>query len=451
VRQGTVYRRCGRCGRTVHDAKARRCPNCDGERITWAYWVDLAPVGAKRQPRSASGFASKREALEAVARLQTDRLDGTYVEPSKVSLGRYLDDWLAGGPARGWKGNTARDYRVAVAHIKSRLADARLQALHLAEVEALYGYLLTEGKPSRRKDDETRGPLSRKSVANVHIALRAALNDAVGQGLLRRNPAIGAFTYSRTRDRVEMLTWSADEIQRFLSFTAQDRDFALYRTALMTGLRRGELLGLRWRDLDLDAVVDDGPRPWLNVRQQWTKDGDSGLRMLGLKTGTKAWRTLDLDPETAAILRQHLNAQDFERRSWGPAYGRACPRCARRIEARCASCNARTIELDLVFARPDGLPQDPDVITGRFERRADECPEARRIRFHDQRHTHATLMLENGESLKYVAERLGDREDTVLETYGHVTGRMRTGAVARLAALIVPPAPAAAPSATTTG
>jgi len=89
-----------------------------------------------------------------------------------------------------------------------------------------------------------------------------------------------------------------------------------------------------------------------------------------------------------------------------------------------------------VFPRPDGLPHDPDVITRRFERRARECPEVQTIRFHDQRHTHATLLLENGESLKYVAERLGDREDTVLETYGHVTPRMRSGAVSRLAALI---------------
>lgn len=382
-----------------------------------------------------------------MARLQTDRLDGTYVEPSKITLGRYLDDWLAGGPTRGWKGNTARDYRVSVAHIKTKLADVRLQALHLAQVEALYGYLLTQGKASRKKDDETRQPLARKSVANVHIALRAALNDAVSQGILRRNPAIGAFTYSRTKDRVEMLTWSADEVLGFLSFTAQDRDFALYRTALMTGERRGELLGLRRRDLDLDAVVDGELRPRLHVRQQWTKDGDAGRRLLGLKTGTKAWRTIDLDAETAVILREHLDAQDFERRSWGPAHGRGCPHCAKRMTGRCRDCGAQAISLDLVFAQSDGMPLDPDVVTARFERRAEDCPEVRRIRFHDQRHTHATLLLENGESLKYVAERLGDREDTVLETYGHVTSRMRTGAVSRLAALLKP-RPKVAPSTT---
>jgi integrase len=174
------------------------------------------------------------------------------------------------------------------------------------------------------------------------------------------------------------------------------------------------------------------------VRQQWTKDGDAGLRILSLKTGTKAWRTIDLDPVTADVLREHLATQKFERRSWGAAYGRGCPHCAKRVEGRCPTCGLEPVDLDLVFPLPDGMPHDPDVITGRFERRTEACPGVQRIRFHDQRHTHATLLLETGESLKYVAERLGDREDTVLETYGHVTARMRTGAVSRLAALLDP-------------
>jgi len=305
VRTGTTYRRCGKCGRAVKDPRTRRCPLCGGERVTWAYMVDVAPPGAKRSLRSESGFATKREAVEAMARLQTERKDGTHVESSKLTLGRYLDDWLAGGPTRGWKGNTMRDYRVSVGHIKGRLGDVRLQELNRAQVEALYGYLLTEGKASRKADDDGRTRLARKSVQNVHICLRAALNDAMETSppLLRRNPAAGAFTYSRTKDRVEMLAWSAEEVQRFVAFAVEDRDFALYRTALMTGTRRGELLGLRWRDLDLDGTVDGVPRPRIHVRQQWTKDGDVRRRLLGLKTGTKAWRTIDIDPDTASALR----------------------------------------------------------------------------------------------------------------------------------------------------
>ncbi len=92
------------------------------------------------------------------------------------------------------------------------------------------------------------------------------------------------------------------------------------------------------------------------------------------------------------------------------------------------------------------MPQHPYVVMHSFERRVAECQGIHPIRFHDQRHTHATLLLENGERLKYVAERLGDRENTVLETYGHVTARMRTGAMLRLAALIESEPPTAPPA-----
>jgi hypothetical protein len=128
MRTGVTYRRCSRCSRTVQDPKARRCPLCGGDRVTWAFKVDIAPPGAKRQWRSASGFPSKAAAVEGMARLQTERLDGKYVVPTRLTLGRYVDDWLAGGPTCGWKGNTMRDYRVGVHHIKARFGPAPFRA-----------------------------------------------------------------------------------------------------------------------------------------------------------------------------------------------------------------------------------------------------------------------------------------------------------------------------------
>src|SRR3984893_2330088 len=111
-------------------------------------------------------------------------------------------------------------------------------------------------------------------------------------------------------------------------------------------------------------------------------------------------------PQANTSITERFNTQEFERRSWGSAY--------------------RT-DLDLVFAQADGRPNDPDVVRRRFERRGRDAG-ILPIRFHDLRHTHATLLLEAGESIKYVAERLGDREDTVLEDYGHVTSPMRSSA-----------------------
>src|SRR5205807_9333549 len=140
------------------------------------------------------------------------------------------------------------------------------------------------------------------------------------------NPAVEAFSYSKARERKEMLTWTTEEIQAFLVYVADKREHPLYHAALATGMRRGELLGLRCRDLDLNGAR-------LRVRQQWTKDGDAGRRFIGLKTGTHAWRTIDLDDLTVAVLRRHLSNQEFERRSRGETY--------------------RT-DFDLVFCKPDG-------------------------------------------------------------------------------------------------
>jgi integrase len=121
-----------------------------------------------------------------------------------------------------------------------------------------------------------------------------------------------------------------------------------------------------------------------------------------------AWRTIELDPATVDALREHCAAQEFERNGWGDLYR----------------------DHDLVFCNPDGTSYDPDVARRRFERRARDAGLVV-LKLREARHTHATLLLENGESLKYVAARLGDREDTVLEIYQHVTAKTRAEAPAR--------------------
>jgi integrase len=413
MRRGRVFRRCRKCGRQV---VGRTCAKCGaGGRVGWAFTVDVAPVGAPRDQRVRSGFETKAQAVAALNELQMALATATYVEPSRITLGQYLTRWWTQG---GWEANTKRDYDVAIRlHIAPRLGGVRLQELTRIQVKSLYDQLRREGKVRRRKDAKTgnmvvvaREPLSKKSVQNVHICLRAALNDALKDGLIdgrRGNPAAGAFTYSRRKDRNEMKTWSVEELRAFLVFVCADRNVALYRTGLMTGMRRGELLGLRQRDLDLSSAR-------LHVRQQWTKDGAHGRVFKGLKNDSVAWRTIGLDDETVSELRTHLERQGAERARLDGSYR----------------------DHDLVFCHPDGTPYDPDWTTTLFERLAVAAPGVLAIRFHDMRHTHATLLLESGESVVYVAERLGDTVETIVETYAHVTPKMRATAPARLAALV---------------
>ncbi|TMC00952.1 MAG: hypothetical protein E6J41_33805, partial [Chloroflexi bacterium] len=157
------------------------------------------------------------------------------------------------------------------------------------------------------------------------------------------------------------------------------------------------------QDLQLDRVLNSKPAPTLAVRQQYARAGEEGLALRSLKTGDQAWRTIDLDEGTAAVLRAHLDVQEFQRRSWGSTYASKCPRCGKQINDCCTVCRLKAADLDLVFCHPDGSPVDPDVTTHRFERRAEACPGVVRIRFHDMRHTHATLLLEDGATERYVA------------------------------------------------
>src|SRR6266700_586521 len=403
ARQGQVFKRCTRCNARVPE---RRCPKCGArDSFTWAFVVDVTPKDAqgrllgKRQQKKAQGFATRANAQDALNDVQAEKKAGPStnpLDPNRMTLGEYLDQWHADAKTHGWEGKTKIEYGVSIRrHLKPYLGDVRLQALTSMQLRAHFAWLGEHGKIRCNRDGEVthQGPLAPKTVQNVCIALRAALNDAVASDLplLRKNVAIGCYRYNRRKHRQEMLTWSVEEVTRFLAFTDKDADHTLWRTALMTGMRRGELLGLRRRDLLLDRVQDGEPAPAINVRQQYARD-EGQLRFRSLKTGTMAWRTIDLDPDTAAVLRAHLEAQECSRRSWGEGY---------------------QTKLDLVVCHPDGSPYDPDVVRLRFERRTELCRGVVRIRFHDMRHTHATLLLEAGETERYVAERLGDTVEMI--------------------------------------
>src|SRR5260370_10511879 len=212
-----------------------------------------------------------------------------------------------------------------------------------------------------------------------------------------------------------MKVWSEDELAAFLAFAAQDQELVLYHLAAATGMRRGELLGLRWRDISLDGVR-------LSVRQQFTRQG-SGLGF-GQPKSKKSVRTIDVDEETIALLREQHERQRFDRRAWGTAY---------------------RADLDLVFCRPGGSPEDPNKIGRHFARRVRDLATLPAIALHGLRHTHATLLLEAGVDVKTVSERLRhDSVQTTLELYGHVTPRMRSNAAARFGSLLstTPSAPA---------
>jgi integrase len=237
----------------------------------------------------------------------------------------------------------------------------------------------------------------------VHATIRKALNDAVRWGLLVRNPALYAAP-PKPRRR-ELRTWTAEELRQFLDGVKDDRLYAVWRLAALTGMRRGEVLGLRWADLDLD-------RGWLSVRHTLVVV-DNHPQVSQPKT-TRGFRRLALDPDTIGVLRAHHRLQAAERLAAGPTWSNQ----------------------DLVFTRQDGRALHPEYVRRRFDGHISRAG-LPRIRFHDLRHTHATLALQAGVHPKVVSERLGHTTVAMtLDIYSHAIPALQEDAAATIASLV---------------
>ena len=415
MRQGTTFMRCG-CGGKV---ERKHCARCGGETYSWYYRVDTGAANGQRQQRTKGGFETKSAALAAMAKLQKDFADGTHVEGSRQTVGQYLDGWLAGVEVRG---STYNSYRLSVDRLRPHIGATALQALTRSDVKAAYKAIGDGGRST--KGNKKGGTLKSKTVHNTHLALVKALGAAVEDRKLTFNPAAAA--HKLTQDRPEMKTWLASELRAFLGQTqdllnqAEDPlsvplpSYPLWRLAATTGMRRGEVLGIRWRDIDLDAAR-------LSVRQQVArirrKGADGKVEVLwgyGPPKTKAGKRSIALDAVTVAALRARRGTWAAEKVKAGQVYN----------------------DEDLVFCRVDGSRLDPDAVSGIFERlvRQSGLP---RIRFHDLRHTHATLGLAAGIHPKVMSERLGHSSITItLDLYSHAIPALGAEAAGRIAAVV---------------
>jgi integrase len=269
----------------------------------------------------------------------------------------------------------------------------RLQGLDAATLTAFYGTRL-------------ESELSPRTVRYLHTIVRMALGDALKWGLVVRNVADAATPPSASAARAPIMkTWSADELRRFLSHVRKDRLYAAWHVLATTGLRRGELLGLSWEAVDLEAGT-------LAIKRALI-EGKSEPRFSEPKT-KRSRRSIALDPQSVAVLRAHRKRQAAERLAWGPAYR----------------------DQGLVFCRENGSPIWPRSFSRMFERHATDggLPA---IRLHDLRHSFATIALQAGVHVKVVQERLGHANIGItLDTYSHVVPGMQESAAATIAALL---------------
>lgn len=337
----------------------------------------------KRIRKWYGGYPTKKEAKAAEAEKLSQLGRGESVERLKLTLGRFLlDEWL---PAI--KGEVAPstyvNYRGQVeSYVIPALGHRRLQDIRPAEISKLYSDLQESG----RKQGE--GGLSRTSTRNVGIVLGRALETAVDWGYLIANPAKKA--KKPTREPREMRIWTPEQVKAFLQFERDTREYPIWRLALYTGARRGEILGLSWDGVDLDAGR-------LSIYQSLNNVDNQPILRKTTKTKSGK-RLIALDGETVTVLREHRRRQSEERLRAGPLWNN---------------------EHNLLFVDELGKRLKPETVTRRFNART-KASGLPRIRFHDLRHSFASNALRAGVNVKVISERLGHADIGItLSTYAH--------------------------------
>ncbi len=364
----------------------------------WAFRVDAGfhPGTGKRRQVLRQGFATKKAAEAALAEVVHAAQSNTVVAKSTISVGGYLEGWLAGQRSR-LRETTFHSYEIAAQRVVQRIGRVQLQALTPLQVENLYSDLLADGARGGQ-------PLAAKTVRNTHVVLRKALADAERLGLVPRNAAAAA--RAPTVRRPEFDTWSSEELRTFLESTRDHRLTAAFMVLATTGMRRGEVLGLRWRDVDVDAAR-------LAVVQTLTTV--EGAPIITQTKTQRSRRTIYLDTFTVAAFRDHRRRQREEQLAIGAGWDKSH---------------------DMVFRDELGRPVHPDWFSREFNLLAQEAG-VPRIRLHDLRHTHATLALKTGVHPKVVSERLGHATVGVtLDLYSHVTPGIARDAAEAVAATI---------------
>ncbi|MFJ7193597.1 tyrosine-type recombinase/integrase [Streptomyces bacillaris] len=353
--------------------------------------------------------STRRGAADKLAEKIADSNRGVPVATADSTVSDYLTYWLNGVAIHSLRENTHTRYATCVRlHLIPGLGTKKIARLTAKDVRTFLDRLRTacqccaQGLDVERKRCCAVGEccqkrLSALTVTYVHSVLKSALEHAVREDELPRNVARNVKTTTHQPKRFRPLT--AAEARQFLDAARTDRLHALYELALRTGLRKGELLGLHWDDLDLNAGT-------ASIRRSLQRTRTGGLTHLPTKTRASE-RRIAVPTECLHSLKEHKQQRDKERETAGSAWQ----------------------DSGLVFTTPTGRPLDPANLTRRFRSFLNRAS-IRLIRFHDLRHSTATLLLEQGVDLVVIKELLGHAHIGVTAgVYAHVRLRLQRQAI----------------------
>jgi len=386
----------------AHKPKARA--NGEGtlfQRKSDNLWVGRIPNG-----RNANGgiryitITGKKQAdvIKKMEKAKAEVHTNTYVEPNKITVKEWLDTWLNVTIKKSVKNTTWLSYKGIIdGHIIPEIGGTKLMQLQTSNLQKLYNEKLSTGRKDKKKVDgkmvNRKGGLSPRTIRYMHIIVHSALKQAVSEKVIQMN--VAEHVKLPKNPKKEMKTLDIKDINKFLECAKTSRYHMAFVLELYTGLRRGELLGLRWKDIDLKNGK-------IKVIQQLVKEGNKHV-IRELKTDSSQNRVISIPDEVIAELKEYKEKQRIERKSLGLS----------------------EVYNGLVFTSETGT----FVQTRNFDR----CLKAilkraglEEIRVHDLRHTFALISLQAGADIKTLQSDLGHESiQTTLDKYGHVNEEMK--------------------------
>lgn len=361
------------------------CQRADGR---WMGAITVGKTEGGRPVRRTVYAATKREVVEKLGKLRSQRMTGTLPSSDRMTVADFLNRWLNDVAKQRIRESTFHAYKLIIdRHILPRIGGVAVSRLSPVFVQELYSALERDGRSPRVRQF-------------VHAVLHRALRQAVKWGLLIRNVCGDGLVETPKVKRKEMKTWDATQTEQFLRTAESDRLHALYVLAVTAGLRQGELFGLHWSDIDLTAATVSVNRTLVNI---------SGKLSIGEPKTAKSRRKVRLSPIAVRALQEH------RRRS-------------------VAEGNAGS---EWVFCNEIGKPIQRQNMRKRSFLPLIKAAGVPAIRFHDLRHTSATLLLSAGTHPKVVQERLGHSQIGItLDTYSHVLEGMDEQAAAQMDAIL---------------
>lgn len=339
--------------------------------------------GGKYKQKMRRGFRTKKEAQAALSEMEDALNKGTFVQPSSRLYREFVSDWMD-DKKHSIKPRTWENYCILMNnHVLPMRKNSKGKMVGLGDREV--GSITARDILDVYNDLFESGRLSDENIQKCHSLIKDSFRQARIEKLVAENPVDNI--KRPTARKKEMQVWSLEEAQKFLSVAETDPLYIVFLLALTTGMRQGEILGLRWKDVDKDNRI-------LSVTQILNHDGK------GFDVGAKTisgQRPIRLDQHTMNALENHRKKSLAKRMEFADVFD----------------------DHGLVVHTKFGGPVSPRNVNRTFKRLIDKAG-LKEIRFHDLRHTHVTMLIKNRETPQAIAERLGWSDTRMIDKYAHI-------------------------------